>query len=76
MNAFRITAAPSTCPGEWLVFELFEAQSDADKLFAELLADNTILADAGYSCYTVSYEKLGDEGWKLAKRKLVSMAGE
>lgn len=76
MNGFRVTAAPSTCPGEWLAFELFEAKSDADKYFAELLAENTILADAGYPCYVVSYDELGDEGWKLKKRKLVSMAGE
>ena len=76
MNTFRVTAAPSMYPGELLVLELFEAKSDADRYFDELISDNTILADTGYSCCTGSYEELGDEGWKLKKRKLVSMAGD
>ncbi len=77
MNAqYRIWASPSTRPGERLCYELFEAKSDADKYFAELIAGDTVLCDAGYSCYTVGYEELHNGDWTFLSQKLVTIRGE
>ena len=66
---FRITAYPVQHREEGLVYELFEAQTDAEKYYEELTAEDSPIRDCGWKAVTVTYEEFVYGDWVLANRQ-------
>lgn len=69
VRLYRVEAHPASDKGHRLSYEIFERPEDADKLFNDLLSDDTVLASAGYPAVVVSWEEFVHGEWVLATAK-------
>lgn len=70
---YRITARPAQDKDNLLVYELYEAQSDADASYSKLIGEDTILQTAGFGAIVVAYEEFVHGNWALADSKLITI---
>lgn len=73
---FRVTATPSCDKGFRLLSELCDDRKDADELFRQLLAEDTILVGCGYPAVVVAMDELSNGEWTNICTKLVTGLGE
>lgn len=71
---YRVTAKPPE--GEGIIYELFEAESDARRYYEELQAEDTILKSTGYDCVVIELSEFVNGVWTTANRRVVTELGD
>ena len=73
---FRVTAHPASDKGLRLIMEFYDDRKDADELYRQLQADDTILAGCGYGAVVIALDELCNGEWTNTSTKLVIIGGE
>lgn len=73
---FRVIARSAHDKDDGIVYELFEAQSDADRFYGELTGKDSLLRAMGYPAVIVSYEEFVHGDWVLANRQPIVIERE